>query len=235
MRIYYNYMTANNRKQVLLLTPNGLISNNYTLAVEVYPIGGSSDIIDMWSCGTFTYFDNHLTTEDHTWTLGTDDMSVFANACYPQVISVGSYVTRTREGSNELGDISDFSCYALEGMGPLGTMHPWITAPGEDIISAFNHFVTHSDMSDVIVNNPTSPYGLMSGTSMATPMAAGIVALWMQAATECGKQLTPGEVKTIMKETAIRDSWVTDGPHATHFGNGKIDALGVHLGALPHL
>ena len=61
VRIYYNYMTANNRKQVLLLTPNGLISNNYTLAVEVYPIGGSSDIIDMWSCGTFTYFDNHLT------------------------------------------------------------------------------------------------------------------------------------------------------------------------------
>ena len=226
VRIYYNYMTANNRKQVLLLTPNGLISNNYTLAVEVYPIGGSSDIIDMWSCGTFTYFDNHLTTEGHMWTLGTDDMSVFANACYPQVISVGSYVTRTREGSNELGDISDFSCYALEGMGPLGTMHPWITAPGEDIISAFNHNVNHGDDYDeMVINHPTYPYGRMSGTSMCTPAVAGIVALWMQVGAECGKTFTLSEIKDIMRETAIRDAWVTEGANATHFGSGKIDAL----------
>ena len=223
--VYFDYKTANNKKQVIVYVPNGLSSDTYTLAIEVYPIGGSSDVIDMWSCGTYTYFDSHLSTEDHNWTTGTDDMSVMPNACYPQAISVGAYVTRTREGSNQVGDISNFSCYAVEGTGPLGDIHPWIAAPGEDIISAFNHFVTHSDMSDVIVNNPTSPYGLMSGTSMATPMAAGIVALWMQAATECGKQLTPGEVKTIMKETAVRDTWVTDGPHATHFGNGKIDAL----------
>ena len=40
-----------------------------------------------------------------------------------------------------------------------------------------------------------------------------------------GKQLTLSEVKQIMKETAIRDEWVTTGPNATHFGNGKIDAL----------
>ena len=226
IRIYFDYMTANNRRQVLVYTPNGLKSPDYTLAVEVYPIGGSSDIIDMWSCGTYTYFDNHLTTEGHTWTLGTDDMSVFANACYPQVISVGSYVTRTREGSNELGDISDFSCYALEGMGPLGTMHPWITAPGEDIISAFNHNVNHGDDYDeMVINHPTYPYGRMSGTSMCTPAVAGIVALWMQVAAECGKTFTLSEVKDIMRETAIRDSWVTEGTNASHFGNGKIDAL----------
>ena len=226
VRVYFDYMTASSRKQALLSTPYGLMSPDYTLAVEVYPIGGSSDIIDMWSCGTYTYFDNHLTTEGHPWTLGSDDMSVFANACYPQVISVGSYVTRTREGSNSVGDISDFSCYALEGMGPLGTMHPWITAPGEDIISAFNHNVNHGDDYDeMVINHPTYPYGRMSGTSMCTPAVAGIVALWMQAATECGKTLTLSEVKDIMRETAIRDAWVTEGANSTHFGNGKIDAL----------
>lgn len=225
VRIYFDYSTANNRKQALLCAPYGLISPDYTLAIEVYPIGGSSDIIDMWSCGNYTFFDNHLETPGHVWTLGSDDMSVFANACYPQVISVGSYVTRTRSGSNALGDISDYSNYALEGMGPLGTMHPWISAPGEDIIAAFNHNVNRGYWGDVIINDPENLYGLMSGTSMSTPMAAGIVALWMQAASECGQQLTLSQVKTIMRETAIRDYWVTDGPHSTHFGNGKIDAL----------
>ena len=225
VRINFDYMTANSRKQALVLLPNGLKSPTYALAIEVYPIGGSSDIIDMWSCGTYTFFDNHLSTEGHPWTLGTDNMSVMANACYPEVISVGSYVSRTREDSNSVGDISDFSCYALEGLGPLGTMHPWITAPGEDIISAFNHNVNHGDDYDeMVINHPTYPYGRMSGTSMCTPAVAGIVALWMQAGAECGKQFTVSEVKNIMKETAIHDTW-TDGANATHFGNGKIDAL----------
>lgn len=59
---------------------------------------------------------------------------------------------------------------------------------------------------------------------MATPVAAGIVALWLQAAQEVGKELTVNDVKEIMKETAITDSY-TNGTNASHFGHGKIDAL----------
>lgn len=65
---------------------------------------------------------------------------------------------------------------------------------------------------------------------MATPVAAGIVAQWLQAANSVGKALTGNEVKTIMAQTAIKDAYSTTGPNASHFGaNGKIDALaGIH-------
>ena len=55
---------------------------------------------------------------------------------------------------------------------------------------------------------------------MATPCVSGIVALWLQA----NPQLTPAQIKTIMKETAITDNY-TSGTYASHFGQGKIDAL----------
>ena len=224
--VYFDYAdVTTGKKQVLVYSGNSISGNSYKLAIEVYPIGGSSNIIDIWANGGYVYYDNNLTTNGHTWTKGTDDMSATGECLDPNVISVGSYVTRAGNYSNSVGDISDFSSYTLEGMGPQGTMHPWITAPGQVIISGLNHYVSSYNHGTVTVNNSSAPYGEMSGTSMATPAAAGIVALWFQAAQEVGKDLTLSEVKEIMKETAIRDSWVTTGSNRTHFGNGKIDAL----------
>lgn len=214
---------ASGCKSQSIVTSSTPYTSNYTLAVEVYPTSGSS-VIDMWG-GAYCYYTNYLTTSGHTWTLGSDDMSVSDHAVLPEVISVGSYKTRDGYSSASIGDISPFSGYAVEGAGPLGTMFPWITAPGEVLISAYNHSRTDRS-SDPLVNNATNPYGTAQGTSMATPAAAGIVALWLQAATECGKSLTLSEVKDIMAQTAIKDSWVTSGANATHFGNGKINALG---------
>lgn len=199
-------------------------TSNYTLAVQFYPTNGTADI-DVWG-GTYSYFTDYLTTSGYTWTDGSDDMSVDDFSNNDNIIVVGSYVTRQRSGSNSLGDISKFSSYATPQANLMGKQLPWITAPGEDLIAAYNHNYTSRSSSHVVaVDNSNYPYGYMSGTSMAAPCAAGIVALWLQAANECGKTLSLSEVKTIMAETAIRDSWVTSGANASHFGNGKIDAL----------
>jgi hypothetical protein len=227
-------------------TKNGstYYTSNYTLAVQFYPTSGSS-IIDVWG-GNYGYFTNYLTTSDCTWTDGSDDCCVSDDATNPNVISIGAYVSKNSvtdyNGSTyslsssfpNVGDIAYFSSYATATSGPLQTQYPWITAPGATIVSAVNAYHStggyvsdsYADYGEVRVNdNTTNPYGNMEGTSMATPCAAGIVALWLQAAKSVGHSLTTTEVKTIMKETAITDSYTTTGANASHFGNGKIDAL----------
>ena len=214
----------------------------YSIALEVYPTTGSTDI-RMWG-GDYSFFSNTATTAGHTWLDGTDDMSVDDEATITNIISVGAYVSKKRvtnyQGitntydSGLLGDIGYFSSYAIPSLTPDSMPNPWITAPGSVVASAINHYHTTSvdeysyfsqDYSgDLVVNSSSSPYAVMEGTSMATPVAAGIVAQWLQAARAVGKTLTVNEVKAVMAETAIVDSYVT-GTNATHFGHGKIDAL----------
>ena len=225
-------------------TKNGetYYKSNYTLAVQFYPTSGSCTI-DAWG-GSYGYFTDHLSTSGYTWTDGSDDMSVSDEATDPNVISIGAYVTAnswmSASGSSysmsdvyTVGDIAYFSSYATAAQSPTGKAYPWISAPGARIAAGVNHYHTSStdysyygDMSsDLVVNSSSSPYAMMEGTSMATPVAAGIVALWLQAANEAGKSLTSDDIKTIMKQTAITDSYTTSGANASHFGNGKIDAL----------
>ena len=219
--LYFDYVSSQGKHMTLLYAPSYKATANYLIALEVYPIGGSNSTVDIYG-GQYTYLTGNLTTSGHSWQYGTDDLSVSDNSTNPNVISVGSYVTYN--GANSVGDISDFSGYSVEGVGPLGIKLPWITAPGEVIISGYNQHVSSHD-GTVTVNNSTAPYGEMSGTSMAAPMVAGIVAQWFQAAQEVGKSLTLSEVKNIMAQTAIQDQW-TSGTNASHFGNGKINALG---------
>ena len=61
----------------------------------------------------------------------------------------------------------------------------------------------------------------MSGTSMATPVAAGVIALWLQN----NPKLTVSELRDLLTSTAIHDKY-TDGEHKANFGGGKINAMG---------
>ena len=243
---YRDYVSSNNKSQILLYASGtyGLtMKSGYKLAVQFYPTNGS-DEIDIWSGAAYTYYTKTPSTSGYTWTAGSDDMCVSDEATIPTAISIGSYSTKNKvtdyNGNSHtlsytVGDIADFSSYATAAQSPTGLAYPWICAPGATIVSGVNAYDTNGDYSYINGNSTeydmyrvnqdtTNPYGSMEGTSMATPCAAGIVALWLQAAKEVGRDLTTSDVKQIMKETAITDSY-TNGTNASHFGNGKIDAL----------
>ena len=211
------------------LTP---VSNNYKIAISVYPKNnGVSVFVDSWPASYITFTSSSATYNNKAFTAGSDICSVSDESTFPTVISVGSYCSSkywyggTSSGSRQYwtndgvyGQISSFSSYQPEGYGPLGIKLPWITAPGEVILSAYNS--GYSANSYYYAYGTNKALGAMSGTSQAAPCVAGITALWLQA----NPTLSPDKVKTVMKETAITDTY-TSGTYASHFGNGKIDAL----------
>lgn len=243
--IAYRDAVDSNKSQIVLRGYNDsyygmgvIMRSGYYLAVEFYPSSGSSEI-DIWAGSGYNKFQSTPSTSGHTWLAGSDDMCVSDEATIPNAISIGAYASKNG-GSNTsytIGDIASFSSWATASASPTGLAYPWITAPGARLVAGVNHNHTSGDYSyydgqsaDMVVNSSTNPYAYMEGTSMATPTAAGIVALWLQAAnTAEGKTnypngLTTSDVKTIMRETAITDSY-TNGSNASHFGNGKINAL----------
>lgn len=254
--IYYDIVESD-KTQVVLYSSGGLTSNsysndgdyrrsNYTLAIEVYPYNSNATtVVDIWGV-SHGYFTNHITTNGHSWTAGSDDMCVSDEATIANVISVGAYVSKNTWTNYQninwltsvgtVGDIASFSSYATAEASPTGLQYPWITAPGSILAAGVNHYHTTSVNSNsyygtsraarLVVNNADYPYGMMQGTSMATPVAAGIVALWLQQAKEHNIGLNVSDVKNIMRSTAIHDAYTTTGANASHFGNGKINALG---------
>ena len=220
---------------------SGSYVSNYEIAFMVYPAStNASTDIDMWEGGYYGNFEGG-TAGDYTAVQGSDKCSA-SSECYASgAITVGAYVSKktftganatsgyTVTSSNSLGDIASFSSYVEDGYGPDHAYTiPWITAPGQTIVAGVNHedtqnygtSVSGSEYQYITQSNSTSYFGTMSGTSMATPCVAGIVALWLQA----HPKWTVDDVRNCMRETAIHDDY-TAGTYSTHFGNGKINAL----------
>lgn len=111
---------------------------------------------------------------------------------------------------------------------PLGVDRPAIVAPGENIVSAQNpvHPMTTSGTN----------YGAASGTSMATPMVSGVIALVHQAQDKKGgPRLSPLDIIRLLEVTANKE--VMAGYDTHDAGAGFVDARkavdAVNAGAIP--
>ncbi|MBR1881433.1 MAG: S8 family serine peptidase, partial [Muribaculaceae bacterium] len=238
---YCYYVTSTAKGNQQYLTGSSPYTYPYAIAMVVYGSSANATQFDCWGVDAPSgFFTTGGTYGNYTLTAGSDDCSSSDDVTAEKVVSIGAYVTRKAvttsnsvsytNSSYTVGDIAPFSSYST-GCGPDGKAYPTISAPGAVLIAGVNRYDTsnypsstsssNADEYMTIVNHSDgSRYGSMSGTSMATPTASGIVALWLQA----DPTLTPERVKAVMQSSAIKDTY-TNGAHAARFGGGKLDAL----------
>jgi serine protease AprX len=131
----------------------------------------------------------------------TDSLNAFS--ANPKALSVAA--------GDKDGHLAFFSSRGVPGS---ERWRPTVTAPGYHIAAprAATGFLTH--LSDLLAPNPDPiapedlpAYASGSGTSMASPHVAGLVALLQQAAVETrGVWLTPDEVQDILEATAASEA-----------------------------
>ncbi|MFZ5433710.1 MAG: carboxypeptidase regulatory-like domain-containing protein, partial [Calditrichota bacterium] len=149
-----------------------------------------------------------------TWSAGNEGTSGLRSpAIYSinetQIFSVGALDATNYSAPYPIASFSSQGPTPCTPADP-NTIKPEISAPGVDVWSA----------------QPGGGYQYLSGTSMAGPHVAGVVALMREACPDCD----PTTIKQAIITTAIRTGYVT--PPATEnnvFGNGMIDAYAAVL------
>lgn len=169
------------------------------------------------------------------YTDGTNDYTIAATATGHSPLAVGAYVSRQAytdiAGTPHQAGWTRFGLYPLSGKGPTydGRIKPDVVAPGATVISSFNSYAASYSVprSEKVLEETDNSlgrkyaWGIANGTSMATPVVTGVLALWLEA----NPALTMDEVREIIRETAVADSHTGGLPNA-RYGMGKLDALG---------
>lgn len=177
---------------------------------------------------------------DGSWTQGTSNCSVGDWNTSGNPVNIGAWVAnnvmhlengQTMSPGFTLNDVAFFSSY---GTDLAGHQFPDVCAPGTCVVAAMNNFDPGLESMPLYVRKGYDNqfvgqqetvdyfYGTGNGTSTSTPVAAGIVALWMQAAIDLGKKLTCEDVKDIIANSSDTDAFTEAAPE--RFGHGKINA-----------
>ena len=159
---------------------------------------------------------------------GDSNKTISTPADAKNIIAIGSFVTKnewTAQDGNKYtcngctpGDISAFS-----SRGPTrdGRLNPAIAAPGEWVASSKSSNVSLIDSKLLL---PDQGFFMLAGTSMASPHAAGAIALML----DWNPNLGPAAVKNYITANAKNDSFTglnrASNPD-NRWGHGKLDIL----------
>ncbi len=193
-------------------------SENFNL----YASSMDSDILDI---GTAAHSMGDMNTSGEPVTIG-----AYATDVNNIVIDDNGKKTLSNYESQKVGRYASFSSFGTD-FSDEHRAYPDVSAPGVTIYAAGNSF--DPDITNAMYASYTGqlkgqkgerkyPYVTYSGTSMSTPAAAGVIALWMQAAKENGRTLTNKDVKDIIRHSSTIDDSTKVNP--IRYGAGKINA-----------
>ncbi len=204
---------------------------NYLLGIQVD--GNPGQRIDLYGDAQFNQFSSFGLPG---FSDGTTDGTISDLATGRNTVVVGAYNTRERWAS------VDNNIYGYEpGMVPEGEMTyftsygtltdgrtlPHVCAPGVALISSTNEYYLEENYVPDRELQATASDGsrryswqYCAGTSMATPVVSGAIALWLEADPE----LTAAEVIDIIAKTSVKDDAVATTGNPVQWGAGKFDA-----------
>ena len=223
-------MTSDNQKE----NQDG----HYKLALEIKS-KKPGQRVEVYSDAQFIYFDSN---KQEGFVSGTRNGSISDMACAANIVTVGSYNVRNHwssldgfvYGYNKRGDEDDFPEGEASRFSSFGTLAdgrnlPHVCAPGASIISSVNTYAVENQelgYTDMALQGRLEKGGKKYywhqslGTSMATPVVAGAIALWLEA----NPSLTVKDVVRIIQQTARKDKYVTGTGDPVQWGAGKFDA-----------
>ena len=201
--------TSDDQADVFLNFLSGAKTGTWTITLT-NGSGEPASSFDAWSDGddvNFTEFDNttHLVSSPGT---------------SRGAITVGAYVARS--ASQVIGN---FAYFTSPGPTADNRQKPEISADGYYLYSSRSsdttdpNFFTYGTGTNALTSGVSqSLYGGLAGTSMATPVVTGSVALLLQA----NPGLSASDIKTLIENNASHDSFDAAGWNS-RFGFGKLN------------
>ncbi|MFN6340806.1 MAG: S8/S53 family peptidase [Bacteroidota bacterium] len=230
------HISVLNQKSSFLINANSKNFNTYYCMISV-----RSDIgnIHAWNISQTGFYNSINGTSVANAKNGDENYTIFPPGTVKNAITVGAYTTKNSctylTGNTEpityFSDSGAIAPFSKKGPCLGGYLKPDITAPGNVVVSSVNRADTYYADSNhsVHIFNDTWYFAPMNGTSMATPVIAGVVALMLEANPE----LTRNEIVNILKITSRQDAFTGNipGSGSTQWGWGKIDAYSAVIGA----
>jgi len=216
-----NIYPTNNRSQMRLRVKK---NSSYRIILKSF---ANTGVVHYWNVGETTTdvgnWGDSFTSMGAGYTAGDSHYGIGAPACSAKAISVAAH---SSEYAITGGSIFGGALASFSSEGPLmdETIKPDISAPGVSIGSSVSSYTdaSYTPATTVTFNGNDYDFTKISGTSMSSPVVAGVCALiW-----EANPYLASWQVKSIIIQTAREDVNTGNIPNSGSYewGHGKVNA-----------
>lgn len=201
-----------------------------TMPIALELTGAEQEVECFGAGGWFT-----TSERDPSLHSATAGRNILFPASAPGVICVGATAWRTgitncfgNRMESDLGTGGTRVPYSSQGPTLAGQTKPDVVAPGANVVAAYSSWWAEAnptewkrlwDVRRFTADGREYSWAANSGTSMATPVVAGIIALWLQLCPT----LSPSDIREIFAATCRRDQQSLSYPNNS-VGWGEIDA-----------